>query len=215
MEKKKSGFGFIIFLLILSIVVDCVIIYCNFALNQTVRDQIVEISKLSFRITEAQNQFKEYQEKVSNALVETEEQETLKEEVKENESKSEEVSTKKEFEKVVLDGCYGLPNSDASSEDFTKDGKVSTVNELGDPEDYTRGVEEKIGIYKTIAPNIVEINYTKKRENNQGSYGPVEDIDEHLYIFVNNDKIFWLNNYLGEHVLGYEKIGEEHYIDFE
>ena len=86
---------------------------------------------------------------------------------------------KDEIKKIVLDGTYGMPNSDSSWE-FTQDGKASS-----------RGnVTADIGTYATTGKDTIEIHYTQRKTYDDSGNATTTDINRYESATVVNGDVY-------------------------
>lgn len=107
------------------------------------------------------------------------------EEAKNTSSSSNESSNAKakDYEDIILDGDYAIPDSD-SGWDFTKDGKAASSG----------NVSVMQGTYKTTGKNTIEAHYTRsKLWDEMTSEVTTSDIDKYEYFTVEDGKVYWKN----------------------
>lgn len=210
MEEKKSKLSIAVVLLILAIIIIAVMAVFMYKLYNDKKKRENTITALH---TDVDNMIKGLADKNTEIYDLTEQIEILSKEIEEK-NVTEEKIQEKDYEDVVLDGSYSIPNTDASATIFTKDGKVYDSVEISDPSITPIDTRERTGRYKTIAPNIIEINFNKERVT-KNREETINDINEYLYAFVFNNRVIWLNEYLSNRVTGDEKLSEANYQELE
>lgn len=92
---------------------------------------------------------------------------------------------KDEIKTIVLEGVYGLPNSDGGWA-FTKDGKVANFG----------NVHSNIGKYSTTGKDSIEMHYTKKEQYDDNGEKTVSDINVYESATIENNDIYIKNTKL-------------------
>lgn len=191
--KKPIKISLSTFFLILAIIVIIVMGMFIYKLNKDKTAEIQKSAQLKEQVNNLNGTVSELQNKINN----------ISETIKDNDSTENSVSSEadnisnvqkndkdsnktpsttvqeKEYDNIVLDGKYVIPNSDIGW-DFTKDGKAASS---GNFHIYQ-------GTYKTTGKNTIEIHYTKSKiwdeVTNEITISNIDTYDN-VYIDENNN----------------------------
>lgn len=169
MEKKEPiKISLSTFFLLLAIIVIIVMGMFIYKLSKEKDEEIQKFNQLKEQITTENSISSEIN---NNTIVQNEDKNV-------NKTPST-IVQEKEYEDIILDGNYALPNSDIGW-DFTKDGKAASSTSLVISQ----------GTYKTIAKNTIEIHYTKKKEWDDALDGKVtiSTIDTYDKVYIDENK---------------------------
>lgn len=182
-EKKNKKVGILAVLLILAVIAMIVMSIFMFKLNNDKQAEIQKSTELQGKVDDLNTTVSELQGKI-DSISETINNNTSNETIN-NQSSSSNGNSKEDEEGIILNGTYGVPNSDVGFT-FSKNGKTTIDSNLA----------TSIGTYKTTEKNTVEAHYTQKTVlNEETDERTVTDIDEYEKFIVDDNKdVFWINS---------------------
>ena len=182
MEEKNKKLSISTFLLIIAIIAMIVMGVFIYKLNNDKKAEVQKSTELQGALANMNNTVSELQGKI-NSISETINTNNLNE--TQNNTNTSSNDNSKDYEDIILNGSYDVPNSDVGFE-FSKDGKAMFYTNLA-------GVE---GTYRTTGKDSIEAHYTKSEVlNEETNERTISDIDEYEHFIVeDNGDVFWINS---------------------
>ena len=186
MEEKNKKVSISTILLILTIIAMIVMGVFMYKLYNDKKAEIEKSTELQGTIADLNSTISELQGKI-NSISDTinNDNSNTTSNGTQNNSNTSSNDNSKDYEDIILNGSYDVPNSDVGFE-FSKDGKAMFFTNLGGAE----------GTYRTTGKDNIEAHYTRSEVlNEETNERTISDIDEYEHFIVeDNGDVFWINS---------------------
>lgn len=182
-EKNNKKTGILIFLLVIALIALAVMGVFIYKLNNDKKAEIQKSTELQGKVDDLNNTVSDLQGKI-NTISETLNNDNSND-ISNTQSNSSNSNSKEDYDEIILNGTYGVPNSDVGFS-FSKNGKTTFDTNLATVQ----------GTYKTTGKNSVEAHYTQSEVlNEETDERTVSDIDQYEKFIVDDSKnVFWINS---------------------